>query len=372
MDLSDYVTLGRTGLRVSPLCLGTMTFGADSGRGADPATSRHLLDIYTGAGGNFIDTADVYTRGRSEELLGEFLDARGIRDQIVIATKFSFNTQPGNPNAGGNGRKTIYRALESSLRRLKTDYVDLYYLHAWDTVTPAEEVLSTLTDLVRSGKIRYFGISDAPAWYISRMQTMAEGEGKERVAAIQHEYSLVERTIEREHIPAAQHLGIGVCAWGPLSGGLLTGKYQQSAADAVPQGRLRDSPQIWNRFTERNLAILATLLEVSAKLGEAPARVALNWVTTQSGVTSTLVGATKTSQLDESLAALRILIPSELRARLDEIGVPEPAHPYKIFGPTMQSLLSGGTSLRAWRAAYPYADLLGNGGSPIRQPNDEK
>ena len=209
-NLNDYITLGRSGLRVSPLCLGTMTFGTEWGWGAEEKTSREVFDRYVDAGGNFIDTADFYTGGHSEELLGKFISERGVRDRVVLATKFTFNGDAGNPNAGGNGRKNIYRALDGSLRRLQADYIDLYWLHAWDTVTPVEEVISTLNDLVRAGKIRHYGFSDTPAWYVARAQTLAEKEGKERLVALQLEYSLVERNIEREHIPAAQELGLGI------------------------------------------------------------------------------------------------------------------------------------------------------------------
>ena len=204
MKLNEYTTLGRTGLRVSPLCLGTMTFGTEWGFGAEEAVSNEMFDHYIDAGGNFLDTADGYTNGHSEELVGKFVGDRKLRDFAVIATKFTFGAQPKNPNAGGNGRKNIYRALEGSLRRLKTDYIDLYYLHAWDIVTPVDEVVSTLNDLVREGKIRYYGFSDTPAWYVARAQTLAEKEGKERIATLQLEYSLIERNIEREHVPVTQ------------------------------------------------------------------------------------------------------------------------------------------------------------------------
>ena len=176
--MKDYVTLGRSGLRVSPLCLGTMTFGTRDGWGNDEDTSRSIFNHYIEAGGNFIDTANVYTGGKSEEMNGKFISERNLRDRLVLATKFTFNTEAGDPNAGGNGRKNIRRSLEDSLRRLKTDYLDLYWLHVWDTVTPVEEVLSTLNDLVRDGKILHYGFSDTPAWYLTRAQTLAEKEGK--------------------------------------------------------------------------------------------------------------------------------------------------------------------------------------------------
>jgi aryl-alcohol dehydrogenase-like predicted oxidoreductase len=207
MSVQDYVTLGRSGLRVSPLTLGTMTFGTEWGWGTEENISRDVFNRYIDAGGNFIDTADLYTAGTSEKMVGKFISERGLRDRVVLATKFTFNSEPGNPNAGGNGRKNIYRALEGSLNRLQTDYIDLYWLHAWDTLTPVEEVISTLNDLVRQGKIRHYGFSDTPAWYVARAQTLAELQGKERLIALQLEYSLVERNIEREHIPVAQELG---------------------------------------------------------------------------------------------------------------------------------------------------------------------
>lgn len=229
MKLNEYVTLGRSGLRVSPFCLGTMTFG-NTQWGTDESGSRSIFNRYIDAGGNFLDTADGYASGESEKLLGKFVAERKLRDRVAIATKYSFGAEAGNPSAGGNGRKNVYRALEGSLRRLGTDYVDLYYQHVWDLVTPVEEVVATLNDLVREGKIRYYGFSDAPAWYVARAQTLAEKEGKERAIALQLEYSLVERTIEREHVPAAQELGLGICPWSPLASGFLTGKYKREGS----------------------------------------------------------------------------------------------------------------------------------------------
>src|SRR6266404_612413 len=302
-SLNDYVTLGRSGLRVSPLCLGTMTFGNEWGWGSEEQTARAVFDRYIDGGGNFIDTADLYTEGHSEELVGKFIGERGLRDRVVLATKFTFNAEPGNPNAGGNGRKNIYRALEASLRRLQTDYIDLYWLHAWDTMTPVEEVISTLNDLVRAGKIRHYGFSDVPAWYATRAFSLAERNGAERLIALQLEYSLIERTIEREHIPAAQELGMGVCPWSPLAGGFLSGKYQRLGTTGVGEGRLetvKDNP-IFNQFNERNWSILDELLDVANQIGKPPSQVALNWVATQPGITSTIIGVTKTKQLDDNL-----------------------------------------------------------------------
>src|SRR5579871_5492443 len=256
MQLTEYRTLGRSGLRVSPLCLGTMTFGTDWGWGAEESVASALFDRYLEAGGNFIDTADGYTGGKSEEMVGKFIADRKLRDRVVLATKFTFNQEQGNPNAGGNGRKNIYRALHSSLRRLNTDFIDLYWLHAWDTITPVEEVVSTLNDLVREGKIRHYGFSDTPEWYVARAQTLAEKEGKEPLIALQLEYSLIERNIEREHIPVAQELGIGICPWSPLASGFLAGKYKRDGNAGKGEGRLEKMKTSTNpasqKFTERN------------------------------------------------------------------------------------------------------------------------
>jgi aryl-alcohol dehydrogenase-like predicted oxidoreductase len=362
-NLNDYVTLGRSGLRVSPVCLGTMTFGNEWGWGAEEGTARAVFDHYLEAGGNFIDTADFYTEGHSEELLGKFISERGVRDRVVLATKFTLNTEAGNPNAGGNGRKNVYRALEGSLRRLQTDYIDLYWLHAWDTVTPVEEVVLTLNDLVRAGKIRYYGFSDTPAWYVARAQTLAEKEGKEHLVALQLQYSLVERNIEREHVPAAQELGLGITPWSPLADGFLSGKYQRQGKTEVGEGRLKivkDNP-VFNRFNERNWRILDALIDVAKQINRPPAQVALNWVVSQPGITSTIVGASKVAQLEENLRLGEFAIPADLRKKLDEVSTLEPAHPYGFFEPGMQGMISGGTSVQPWAPARVYA-------SPSREP----
>ncbi|HXX70839.1 MAG TPA: aldo/keto reductase [Candidatus Acidoferrum sp.] len=358
MKLNEYTTLGRTGLRVSPLCLGAMGFGTGWGWGADPKQSFEMLDLYVQGGGNFIDTANGYQMGQSEQIVGQYVADHKLRDKAVIATKFTFGVEPGNPNAGGNGRKNIYTAVEASLRRLATDYIDVYYLHAWDMITPVEEVVSTLTDLVREGKIRYYGLSDTPAWYFTRAETLAEKDGLERCATLQLEYSLAERNIEREHIPAAQELGIGLCPWSPLAGGLLSGKYRRQGATGVGEGRLTLPNPIFNKFTERNWKVLEVLLEVSRKIGRAPAQVALNWLATQPGVTSIILGATKSSQLAENLACLDFLIPADLRRQLDDVGKPEPVHPYNFYEPWMQARISGNTTVREWRRSYLYEGAI--------------
>ncbi|HEV2469667.1 MAG TPA: aldo/keto reductase [Candidatus Sulfotelmatobacter sp.] len=352
MQLNEYNTLGRSGLRVSPLCLGTMTFGTEWGWGAEEDVSRSLFNRYVEVGGNFVDTADGYTGGKSEEMVGRFVAERNLRDRIVLATKFTFNQEAGNPNAGGNGRKNIYRALHGSLRRLQTDYIDLYWLHAWDTVTPIEEVISTLNDLVREGKILHFGFSDVPAWYVARAQTLAEKEGKERLIALQLEYSLVERNIEREHIPAARELGLGICPWSPLASGFLTGKYKRERDGGSGNGRLEKLKDSENpglkKFSEQNWKILDVLHSVAKQLHHPLAHVALNWVATQPGVTSTILGASKLSQLEDNLGALEFNIPADLRRQLESVSTPAPIHPYVFFEPFLQGMIHGGMQVRGW------------------------
>jgi aryl-alcohol dehydrogenase-like predicted oxidoreductase len=357
MRLNEYTTLGRSGLCVSQFCLGTMTFGTEWGWGADEKVSRSLFDRYLKAGGNFIDTADGYTGGKSEDMLGKFITDGGLRDKIVLATKFTFNADPANPNAGGNGRKNIYRALEGSLRRLRTDYIDLYWLHAWDTITPVEEVISTLNDLVRQGKIRYYGFSDTPAWYVARAYTLAEKEGKDPLIALQLEYSLVERNIEREHIPAALELGLGICPWSPLASGFLTGKYTRSGNDGAGDGRLEKTKESGNpslkKFTEQNWKILDVVLDVAKETGRPPAQIALNWVATQPGVTSTILGASKVSQLEDNLSALDFTIPADLRERLDDVSAPASIHPYVFYESFIQAMIHGNSPVRGWQAEEP-------------------
>lgn len=351
-SLTDYSLLGRSGLRVSPLCLGTMTFGTEWGWGADLDTSRAMFRAYVEAGGNFVDTADLYTGGRSEEILGGLMREAGNRDQLVVATKFTFNMRPGDPNAGGNGRKNVLRALDASLRRLGTDSIDLYWLHAWDGLTPVEEVMATLDALVRSGKVRHVGLSNVPAWYLARAQTLAEWRGYERICALQLEYSLVERSIEREFVPAALELGMGICPWSPLGGGFLSGKYTRAdGVDGAGAGRLQQTKGSGNpafvKFTERNWRILEVLREVAKELGRSPARVAVNWAATRPGVASTILGATRPGQLVDTLGALEFAIPEPLAARLEEASRPEPGFPYAFFSPAMRSGITGGMSVRA-------------------------
>ena len=352
MSLDQFRTLGHSGLVVSPLALGTMTFG--TGRWGSPDdVSKAVFDRYVEAGGNFIDTADVYAGGRSEELVGGYVADRRLRDHLVLATKFAFHSgPPGNPNAGGNGRKNLHRALEGSLRRLRTDYVDLYWMHVWDMVTPVEEVLQALGDLVRAGKIRYIGLSDVPAWYAARAATLARASHAPGPIALQLEYSLVERSIEREHLPAARECGLGVLPWSPLAGGLLTGKYRRETAAraAAGEGRLSGSnPFQGTKFTEHNWRVLDALRRVAAEVGRTPAQVALAWATAQPGISALLLGARSVEQLDDNVASLDVRLTAAQRRTLDEVSAPAPVFPYGIFTPAVHRQIFGGAGVQGWQ-----------------------
>ncbi|MGB3470504.1 MAG: aldo/keto reductase [Erythrobacter sp.] len=357
----EYYTLGNTGLKVSRLALGTMTFGDDWGWGADDAASRQIFDAYAEAGGNFFDTADMYTNGNSERMLGRYIKDAGMRDKAVIATKFSYNAQALNPNAGGNGRKNIMRAVEGSLERLGTDYIDLYILHTWDRVTPAEEVMRTMDDLVRSGKVRHVGLSDTPAWYAARAQTIAEMRGYEKLAALQLEYSLAERNIENEFTDLVTQQGMGIMVWSPLVSGMLSGKYRPSEGGQSGEGRLAVTAGSGNaafeKFTDRNWAIVAELEKVAGELDRSMAQVAVNWVANRPGVASVLIGATKVSQMRDNLGALDFDIPAELLDRLDAVSEREMQFPYTFFTPGMQAMLQGGAAVGNKPAHY-FPDQL--------------
>jgi aryl-alcohol dehydrogenase-like predicted oxidoreductase len=350
MSLDRYYLLGRSGLRVSRLSLGTMTFGTDGEWGAwgsTEETSRAIFDRYVAAGGNFIDTADLYTRGTSETLLGKFIAEGGLRDRIVLTTKYTYGFDPRNPNAGGNGRKNMMRAVEASLRRLRTDYIDLYLLHTWDRITPAEEVVRTFDDLVRAGKIRYAGLSDVPAWYAARAQTFAEAHALTPLVNLQLNYSLVERQIELEFVSLAQTLGMGITAWSPLGGGLLSGKYRPSQDGGEGAGRLTQNGagSKLGLFNEHNWRVVAALEAAAKELGRSMAQVALNWAATQPGVGAVIIGATRLAQLEDNLAALDFELPAELRRKLDEASAKPPPHPYAMFGDEYQARLHGGAAV---------------------------
>jgi len=351
---TPYYTLGRTGLRVSRLSLGAMTFGTEWGWGSDKAAARAHFDTYVESGGNFIDTADVYTNGTSETWLGEFVRESGLRDQLVLASKYTFNLGERNPNGGGNGRKNLLRAVEASLRRLGTDYLDLYYVHAWDQVTPVEEVMRTMDDLVRAGKVRHVGLSDVPAWYAARAQTIAEWRGYEPVSALQLQYSLVERNIEHEHTRLATELGMGITVWSPLASGLLSGRYRR---DAAPDGRLGamqgNGNPAFQHLTERNWAIVDALEAAAREIDRPAAQVALNWVANRPGVASVIVGASRPEQLKANLRALDFELPKPLAERLAQASQLPPTFPYYFFTDAMQGMMYGGATVgdkpEGWR-----------------------
>ena len=350
MALNDFVLLGRSGLRVTRLCLGTMTFGTEWGWGNSEDTARQIFDRYLDAGGNFIDTADGYTNGSSETLIGKFLQQRGDRERVVIGTKYSFGREQGNANSGGNGRKNLYNALHSSLKRLQTDYIDLYWLHTWDGTTPVDEVMSVLDDVVRAGKVRYIGFSNVPGWYLGRAQTLAELRGWTRLVALQFEYSLVERSLEFEYVPAAREFGLGLTPWSPLGGGILSGKYKRTEQGVSGDGRgasVTEHPVLGRHFRDRNFRIAEEVVNVARQLGRTPAQVALNWVANRPAVDSTIIGATKINQLDDNLTALDFQIPPELAERLHAVSAPEIHYPYNFFyGPGMQEMVNAGTKVR--------------------------
>ena len=331
--LDQYFLLGSSGLRVSPLGLGTMTFGRGGWHAGEEA-SRAIFRRYLERGGNFIDTADVYGGGVGEELLGTLIRETADRDRLVVATKFGGPTHPSDPNARGNGRKHIRTAVEASLRRLNTDYIDLYWLHMWDQLTDVDEVMATFDALVRSGKIRAAGLSNTPAWWATKAQTLAHHRGWEPVAALQLEYSLAERSIEWEHLPAALNLGLAVVPWSPLANGFLTGKYHRDPTATDGPGRLAPDRQwpVAVTLTDRHWRILDALKTVATDVERSPAQVALNWVTGRPGVVGTLVGATTVGQLDANLDALEIDLSADQLATLDRESYSTPAMtPHSLF-----------------------------------------
>ena len=334
-SLDSYITLGRSGLRVSPLSLGTMTFGEDWGWGASPQTSEAILTGYLERGGNVVDTANIYTNGHSEKIVGDFFAARpGLRERIVLSTKFFANLHPGDPNGGGGGRKALIAQLDESLRRLQTDYVDLYWLHNWDRRVPIEETLRALDDLVAAGKVRYVGLSDVPAWIAAQAQTISRFRGWAPVTALQLEYSLLERTPEGELLPMAEELDIGVLPWSPLRGGHLSGKYVRD--NGTPGDSRRSG--LYAAPTERDWDVIDAVARVAEELGTGSAQVALAWVRARSAISSTLIGARTIEQLQSNLASLEITLAPEHLAVLDESSTPSldfPALNNALLGPTL-------------------------------------
>jgi aryl-alcohol dehydrogenase-like predicted oxidoreductase len=321
MPLNHYVTLGRSGLRVSPLCLGAMTFGEDWGWGSSVKDSEAIIDRFFDRGGNFLDTANSYTKGHSEKIIGDHVGRfSSRRDRIVLATKFLSNLYPGDPNGGGSHRKAIFAQCEQSLRRLQTSYIDLYWMHAWDATTPIEETLRALDDLVREGKVRYIGFSDTPAWKCAEAQLLARFRGFAPLIGLQIEYSLLERTVEGELIPMARELGLGVTPWSPLKSGALTGKYVREKHGQQTAGRGARATAV---LGDKTYDLLDEMRRIAEQLGTTMSRVAIAWVMGRPGVASTIIGARTMDQLDDNLAATDVKLEPVHVAALDELSRPK-------------------------------------------------
>lgn len=313
--------LGKSGLRVSELCLGTMTFGTEWGWGADKHESKKIFEAYANAGGNFLDTANRYTEGTSETFLGDFIAAD--RDHFVVSTKYTLYDRNGDPNYAGNHRKNMIRSVNESLKRLHTDYIDVFWVHMWEFTTPVDEVMRGLDDLVRSGKVHYVGISDTPAWVISRSNMLAELRGWSQFVALQVEYSLLQRGAERDLLPMARTLDMAVTPWGVIGGGALTGKYLRGETGRVPENSLRRS--------ERSSDIAQEVVEVAQELGVTPTQVAINWVRQRVSNVMPIVGAKRVEQLQDSLKCLDFVIPDEIMTRLNEVSKIELGFPHDFL-----------------------------------------
>jgi len=334
-----YRLLGNSGLRVSEAALGTMTFGEDWGWGTAKEEARKVYDAFREAGGNFIDTANIYTNGTSETFLGEFL--QGHRQSVVLATKYS-NSFPGtDPNAAGNHRKNMVQAVEASLKRLKTDYIDLYWLHIWDQITPVEEVMRAFDDLVRQGKVLYVGVSDAPAWWIAQANTLAQLRGWSPFVGLQIEYSLIERTVERELIPMAKALNIGVTAWSPLAGGVLSGKYHGHGSSEA--GRMNsEMAKDFKPEQQRADRVVAAVKRVSDETRRSLAQVALAWLQHRPVPVIPIIGARNLTQLQDNLASLDLqLSPDQVKA-LDDASQIEPGFPYSMYAKELPRAIAYG------------------------------
>ena len=317
-----YKLLGRSGLKISELCLGTMGFGTENGWGADKETSFKIMERFAEAGGNFLDTANIYKFGTSEKIIGEFISDHD-RDYFVLATKYSLHDNKTNPNASGNNRKNMMRSVEASLKRLQTDFIDVLYLHIWDDLTPIDEVLRGLDDLIKQGKVNYAAISDTPAWIVSKGNTLAELMGWSQFIALQIEYSLLQRTPERELIPMAKHFGMTVTPWAPLAGGALTGKYLRGE-----KGRIKEDS---NRLNDNSQRITKEVIAIAEKLDAEPSHVALKWTMQQPLSVIPIVGATKLEQLEQNLKTIDVTIPEEDMKHLDEVSAIDLGFPMKFF-----------------------------------------
>ncbi|MEU3247154.1 MULTISPECIES: aldo/keto reductase [unclassified Streptomyces] len=342
MPLDHYVTLGRSGLRVSPFALGAMTFGEDpGGAGCSVEESEKILAAYLDRGGNFIDTANFYTNGHSESILGDFFAARpGQRDRVVLASKFFTNLFPGDPNGGGAGRRSIIAQLDESLRRLRTDHLDLYWLHNWDRHTPIEETLRALDDLVTAGKIRYVGFSNTPAWVTAQAQTTALLKGWTPLIALQVEYSLLARTVEGELAPLARDQGMALVPWSPLRNGFLSGKYRRDA-------QVTDSAR--TAFVggpgEDEYLVIDAVAAVADELGTTSAAVSLAWLRAREGTVVPILGARRLGHLENNLAGLEVTLTPEQLRRLDEVSAPDLDYPAPLHGALRSMLQFAGTTV---------------------------
>jgi aryl-alcohol dehydrogenase-like predicted oxidoreductase len=328
-----YKLLGPSGLRVSELCLGTMSFGDAWGFGADEKQSHRILGEFAEAGGNFIDIANKYHEGQSEEIVGSYLGPG--RDRWVVATKYTLAMRSGDPNAAGNSRKNLRASVEASLRRLRTDYLDVLWVHAWDYTCPVEEVMRGLDDLVSAGKVNYVALSDAPAWVASAANTLATLRGWSPLVALQAEYSLLERTADRELLPMAEAFGLSVCAWAPMGAGILTGKYTRGPSPTPADSRRAAANQA--RLTERNLRIARAVDAVADELGATSAQVAVAWLRQRDRRVIPILGARKLEQFQDVLGSLEVGLAAEHVARLDEVSRIELGFPYELLrGPQGQ------------------------------------
>jgi aryl-alcohol dehydrogenase-like predicted oxidoreductase len=344
MKTMDYQLLGRSGLRVSEISLGTMTFGEDWGWGTAKEEARKIYDAYREAGGNFIDTANVYTQGSSERFVGEFI--AGHREEVVIATKYS-NAQPGtDANAGGNQRKNMVQAVEASLKRLGTEYIDVYWMHIWDQITPVEEVMRGFDDLIRAGKVLYVGVSNVPAWYIAKSNTMAELRGWTRYVGMQIEYSLLERTVERELIPVAKDQDMTVVAWSPLSSGQLTGKYLPGNGAETAEAGARLNTEMMKGFVaddEARQHVVREVVAVAQEIGASPAQVALAWLRYRPVPVIPIIGARRISQLEDNIGSLEVALTHEQLCRLNQASEISLGYPQTLFANGLvQTLAFGG------------------------------
>jgi len=322
--LNDYVTLGRSGLRVSRMALGSFNFGGGRDWELAPEASHAIIDRYLSLGGNFIDSANIYGAGEAEEIIGDHFAIPSARDAVVIATKFTNHPGAGDPNAGGAHRKSIMRACEASLRRLKTDYIDLYWMHLWDKATPIEETLRALDDLVAQGKILHVGFSNIPAWKVAEAHMLARFRGFSPVIALQLQYSLLERNIEAELVPMAQDYGIAICPWSPLKSGALTGRFTRETIGAANGGRATLARR---GLDERGFAIVDTVLAIADAHAATPAQVALAWLRGRPGVASIVLGADSVTELTENAAATMVELDGEALAALDDVSRPTFRYP---------------------------------------------